>query len=397
MAGLAQGVVTGDPADPMARWRGSVFARPGGRLYVKIRVGPGRWRNVPTPYREGQEHLAEAMQLELAARAQATEEAGAGAPLTVRVWADRWLKGRADEAHDRGRLERHVLPRLGSLLLEEVRPRHVLELVQRKDLAPRTIRNVYSLVRALFRDAAISDLVTGTPCILGKAHLPSVEDRDAEWRAVALFSRSELETLISPNEAIEPDSTVQYALLGLGMMRPGEVAGLRWRHYAEDVQPLGRLTVAGSYARRGTKTVLERWMPVHPTLAAILADWRLSGWERYMGRAPKPDDWIVPAKEDEAHADRPERFRARWFTDSRIRRHLKALGWRSRRAYDLRRTGISFAREDGARADILKRGTHAAPREVIELYTSVEWRLLCEQVECLRVRRAKPAKVRRIR
>ena len=37
-------------------------------------------------------------------------------------------------------------------------------------------------------------------------------------------------------------------------------------------------------------------MPVHPTLAKILAAWKLSHWERVYGRAPGADDLIVPAR-----------------------------------------------------------------------------------------------------
>src|SRR3954453_16187168 len=35
-------------------------------------------------------------------------------------------------------------------------------------------------------------------------------------------------------------------------------------------------------------------MPAHPTLAAILAEWKLSGWAAMMGRQPTPDDLIAP-------------------------------------------------------------------------------------------------------
>lgn len=37
-------------------------------------------------------------------------------------------------------------------------------------------------------------------------------------------------------------------------------------------------------------------MPVHPVPAAVLASWQLSGWQKLMGRAPTPDDLIVPGR-----------------------------------------------------------------------------------------------------
>ena len=41
-----------------------------------------------------------------------------------------------------------------------------------------------------------------------------------------------------------------------------------------------RLVVAGSYGNGKTKTGVERWMPVHPVLAAMLAEWKLAGTGR---------------------------------------------------------------------------------------------------------------------
>jgi len=66
-----------------------------------------------------------------------------------------------------------------------------------------------------------------------------------------------------------------------------------------NVDPLGRMTVARVYNTRknrakGTKTNSVRHVPVHPTLAAMLAEWRLSGWVAMMGRQPEPDDLILP-------------------------------------------------------------------------------------------------------
>ena len=60
---------------------------------------------------------------------------------------------------------------------------------------------------------------------------------------------------------------------------------------------------------------------------------------------------------------------------------------RQRRVHNLRRTGISLAIEDGADEAILKRGTHAPPRHVMALYTSVAWKTLCREVVKLQLER----------
>ncbi len=61
--------------------------------------------------------------------------------------------------------------------------------------------------------------------------------------------------------------------------------------------------------------------------------------------------------------------------------------------HDLRRTGISLAIEDGAEELILKRGTHALPRHVMALYTSVQWKTLCREVGKLTLERPAPGTV----
>ncbi len=85
-----------------------------------------------------------------------------------------------------------------------------------------------------------------------------------------------------------------YGLEGIGALRHGEAAGLRWKHYDPTLEPLGRLLIATSYDKGRTKTKRTRAMPVHATLAAILAAWKLRGWPEMMGRQPTSDDLIVP-------------------------------------------------------------------------------------------------------
>jgi integrase len=96
-----------------------------------------------------------------------------------------------------------------------------------------------------------------------------------------VFTREEAETLIA-DPRIPADRQLVYAFGVLAGLRPGEAAALRWRHWEPSVQPLGKLLVAARYNTRkqrakGTKTDVVRHVPVHPTLAAMLAEWRLPG------------------------------------------------------------------------------------------------------------------------
>jgi integrase len=120
---------------------------------------------------------------------------------------------------------------------------------------------------------------------------------------------------------------VVYALELLAGVRTGEAAALRWRHYDPTVTPLGKLLVARSYNTRRniektTKTDAVKHVPVHPVLAAILAEWKLGGWAEMMGRAPGPDDLIVPLPPDAAERRRSrdgEPFRGHDYSGKRWR------------------------------------------------------------------------------
>ncbi len=108
-------------------------------------------------------------------------------------------------------------------------------------------------------------------------------------RPNAIFTRDEVERLISDPRLLE-DRRVLYAVKGLAGLRHGEAARLRFTHYDPTLEPLGALDL------EQTKTQVPRRVPVHPTLARMLAEWKLAGWERTFGRAPRPDDLIVPTR-----------------------------------------------------------------------------------------------------
>ncbi len=120
-------------------------------------------------------------------------------------------------------------------------------------------------------------------------------------------------------------------------------------------------------------------MPVHPVLAAMLASWKLTGWRKMFGRAPGPDDLIVPGREGGPRC-------AGWALKC-CYADLKTLGLRKRRHYDTRATFLSLAEADGARSEALRWITHPSPRDAMDGYKrlSLLWPALCEAVRCLKV------------
>ena len=367
-------------------WKGSVFPQ-GDRLKLGIKKN-GKWVQVKTPFRVGQEKQAQALLARTREMLQAGVAAGVPAGGTVSEYAlGTWLEGRkknvASWPDDHSRLKTWILPAIGALPLHEVRPRHIAAMiatVRDAGSAPRTVRNVYAVARALFRDAMIAGLRDDQPCILTHHQLGKVRDAKHEWRATAIFSADELRALMV-DARIPQDRRVLYGLMGLGCMRPGEAAALRWRHMVPD-KPLAHVLIANSNASETTKTGTERQMPAHPALAKLLAEWKLSGWPREFERMPGPNDLIVPHVRPTNRGPRVVfgGMRSDHDTYKRMLKDLATLGWRHRRVYDLRRTGITLYREAEADKAILKRGTHGQSTEVMEQYTSFSWATLCNEI-----------------
>lgn len=291
-----------------------------GKLYYRIKFPDAHWGFVPSSYVAGQELEAQKALTKVSNAQQAKAEIFGSkkkGPIIVNDYVrvqfyPRRKKSIEDWKSDEKRLNEHVLTvlvssvdtkvRFGEMVLQDVRTRHIIEVfdafrakVQKngKPYAPKSIWNAYGVVKALFRDAIIDELVLASPCVLTERELGPIEDADPEWRDTALFTRDELELLIS-SPLIPFDRQLWYALEGIAAMRMGEVCAFRWRHYDISQEPLGRILVARSHEKSHTKTKRTRHMPVHPVLAGMLAEWRLNGWVQMMGRHPQPDDLVLP-------------------------------------------------------------------------------------------------------
>jgi len=300
-------------------------------------------------------------------------------PETVAAYAGTWLDKRtnASARDDRTRIEKHVLPRIGRMLLAEVKPRHIDDLVMalrgEGKLAPRTIRGIAGLLHTMFKRAVKEELIATNPVQMERGTLPKKVDKDPTWRPQAIYSRDEVERLIS-DPRILPDRHVLYGLKSVGGgMRHGEAARLRWRDYDTEAKPLGRIALGQ------TKSGVPREVPVHPTLAKLLAQWKLSGWEATFGRRPTTDDLIVPTR------NMTERQPAE--AQEALVHDLELLGLRveagqkrKRRGHDLRRSFITIARTDGAIDSWLRWITHGPSADMMDVYSTPPWEVLCREM-----------------
>src|SRR5258708_2117543 len=141
----------------------------------------------PTSARVGEEARARTTLEGIERRIEAEKRTGIPAgELTVKGYGERWLKERpaqgigtaADEA---ARLRHHAWPILGHVLLKQLRPHHVRDMVRALKLkksargvplAPRTIRHVYGHLHAMLHEAVVDELIGSNPCALSAANCP---------------------------------------------------------------------------------------------------------------------------------------------------------------------------------------------------------------------------------
>lgn len=393
----------------------SIIAR-GRRLYAKIKGLDGEWYRLRTSFVKGQEALAEAWANEREAEVEQLRTGSApiadDASLTawVKLWGQKRRELGLDGNNDVARLEKHVLTRIGKMAVESIEPKHLVEVIHEirttpiktprgmEPPAPRTVYNVYSALCATFRDARLAGRISVSPCCLTEYQLGAKVDSTPGWRNGAVFDRAEAQTLIS-SSLIPWDRRVAYAIELLAGLRPGENAAIRWSHYDTTKKPLGGLFVGASLnSKRGvekrTKTDTEKWIPVHPTLAVILAEWKLHGWTEMMGRQPRPDDLIVPLPPADAAArtkrHESEPFRTTYYSGRRWHDDLAALEWRGRRHYDMRATFVTLMLDDGADVDIIERRiTHTKKsRSAIDGYNrGKQWAITCAELVKLQIHR----------
>jgi integrase len=241
---------------------------------------------------------------------------------------------------------------------------------------------VFATAKQMFQYAVAQEYLTGNPIVLvDRSVLPKKEDKDPSWRSGAVFSKDEVEQLIS-DARVAPHRRVAYAIEFLTGLRTGQVSALRWGDWQREVIPLAKLTSAQSYdshagKEKTTKTRVVHEVPVHPTLAAVLAAWKLTGWRERHGHAPKPGDLMIPTIHG-GHRD--VRKALEDFNED-----LRRLGLRKRRHYDARRTFTSLALSGRASKDVLKHLTHPRPADAFDLYVTPTWEALCEAVQCIPV------------
>lgn len=291
---------------------------------------------------------------------------------SVRAFAERWLEKRTNRTaeNDRSLIRRHVLTVtwFASARMADVRPKDILKLAEELKggtLSPKSVSLVMGLVRVMFRDAVIDDVLQASPYVVPRGTLKRSGKKRTPYEAAEAWA------LMSG--AVGERERVWNAIAFYTGARCGEVCGLRWGDWDEAPAPLGCLTIERQYDGQVLKTERPRVAPVHPELARVLTWWR-DRWSFHFLRRPGTNDLICPRSVLGGELEpltKNAAYKA-WI------RSCKAAKVTNRSVHSTRHTFITHAQRGGAEQKLVELITHNAKGTIIDRYTTRSWAELCQ-------------------
>jgi len=358
----------------------------------RMKTSNGRFRRLGSNEARALRKFHQAQRLENAGDSIGTV---ATARMTLRTVAERWLEaqqadGVRDADRDFGRFKNHVDPLIGGRRIGEIEARDLLLMIRdlkrqkKADGTPRhadgSIVNILGVCSSVFELAILEGAIEHNPV----KHIPSRKRPKKRGKGGVPYRLHEAFALMT-DPRIPADRRVLNTLQAFTGMRIGEACGRRWRDYDRETPGLGAIRVWSQYDDQPLKTgraihEKERFVPVHPVLAKVLAEWSLSGFAEVFGRPPSGDDFIVPDP-----ASMGARTQNKAGKDHRADAEELAFYIPGRLTHGLRRWFISACRNASACTEVVELITHNAKGEVIDAYTSWEWSTLCGELIKLEV------------
>jgi integrase len=230
------------------------------------------------------------------------------------LWFDSKTDRRASHVADlRARLDKHILPRFGSLRLDKIDVSAVEKLrdgLRKQDYAPRTINTIIRIIGAVYRSAIRRGEVTTNPVDRIERAFMAAHELHGDEDAGSTDDTVNPDSILSPEEiSIMLQATtpglyrVLFTTAALTGARSGELFALRW----SDVEtPLSRpahiyIRRTVSWARVAGEDIRPRYyppktkagarrIPVPADLVPILKAWKL--------QCPQsPDELVFPTAE----------------------------------------------------------------------------------------------------
>ena len=200
---------------------------------------------------------------------------------TLGEWAAQWLaiykKGKVEDGTYRNYahyVDKHIVPALGHLKFEEIRPAHIEKFMSGKsELSKSAQQHIKIALGAIFDTAIDNGFCLSNPC----RKITVKKDKD---QTPKVFPKDDIAALLEIAPSVEYGYVLEL-LLYTGM-RIGEAAGLQWRDIDRKE---GIITVRHSVARKEgggyylktTKSGKERYIGINSKLAALLDRIPVSG------------------------------------------------------------------------------------------------------------------------
>jgi len=330
------------------RGEGSLRKRPDGRWEGTIYVGhseDGKARRRSVYGATKQEVSRKLLELR---RQQGQGHAGDIPSLTVKMFAQRWLKSRGnvlpDTLYKYSRELQPILDVIGHLNLVDLKARHIRDAynaMARAGYAVRSQKRAAMHLRSLLRQAVQEEVVTRSVADGVRISTPRVSPVAAVWtpQEVRAF------LAVASND---PLYLYFYLLLALGL-RSGEVLGLPWR--AVDL-PGRRLSVYQAVRRveRGSRLVVAEVKTPHPLRTLSLPNdvlGELGGQQKLQASTGRRNELVVAT--DSGKPVDPTNARRSFG------RLTKAAGVPPIRVHDLRHTHASLALAAGVPIEVVSR------------------------------------------
>jgi integrase len=185
----------------------------------------------------------------------------------------------------RPKIERHILPTLGSVPIRRLRPHHLEKLYDEKlhprngkrPLAPKTVLEIHLIIRGALNDAVRRGIVTRNVALVAHApkvrSIPKVEQQAWTAQELGAFLREAAGHRLFP---------ALWLLANTGLRR-SELLGLQWVDVDLDAATLSinRGLVSVGYElheSRGKTSNSRRAIDLDPTTVAVLAAWK--AWQK---------------------------------------------------------------------------------------------------------------------
>jgi integrase len=355
--------------------RGSVFRRKGRKAWSVIvdmgrDPGTGRrkqqWHNGYRTKREAERAMTEIM-----GRLERSEYVAPSKVTVERFLTEKWLPSVKTTVRPstfaiyRAVANGHVLPYIGDKRLQQLHPADLDALyatLTERGLAPKTVRNVHSLMRSALRDAVTWGNVTRNVASLAKP--PRVTRTDMRtWNA------HELRAFL--DHVADDRLFAAWLLLATTGMRRGEALGLHWRDVSLD---RARLSVRQALVLVGNEPALQepktakgrRSIPLPPETVAALKAHRVAQAQEQLALGP-----------DYATSDLVfRRIDGKWVHPTALSRRFEALVRQTSlpeiRLHDLRHTFATLALQEGVAVKVVSEMLgHASVTITYDTYSHV--------------------------